>query len=104
MPAHETLHEAPHREIHYGFDDVRHPPCYFFYIQDDRLEWKEDASEDTNGVCSTFCEDGGGHYFDIHVGPFGFGQQVSREVMAEFWRRFGIPKKHVDAVTRGRTW
>ncbi|GIL76548.1 hypothetical protein Vretifemale_6045 [Volvox reticuliferus] len=104
MPAHETLHEGPHIEVHYGFDDGYDPPCYFFYVQDDRLGFKEGAAEAVDRVCSNFCEEGDGYYFDLHVGHTGFGQKVSREVMAEFWKRFGVPEPHVDAVKQGRTW
>jgi hypothetical protein len=104
MPAQTKIQEGPNVSIHYGFDDGVFPVNYFFYLEDKRLMWRDGVPRAVNSTCETFCEDGGGHYFELHVGLFGFGQKVSREVMAEIWTRFGVPSTHVDALNKGMGW
>ena len=103
MP-HETIQDGPNVSIHYGCDNALLPPRFFFYVQDERLMWMDGASRAMNSICQTFCEDGGGCYFAFNEGSFGFGEKVSREIMAEIWTRFGVPSSHVDALRSEKGW
>ncbi|KXN83826.1 hypothetical protein AN958_11111 [Leucoagaricus sp. SymC.cos] len=84
--------------VAYGCDDVL--GC-FLSVQDSRLMWKKGESKDVNDIAQELgIGDGGGWYFNLTTG-LGIGKRVSRETMAVFMKRFGIPQNHVNAVRQG---
>lgn len=86
-------------EIAYGTD---HATGYFLAVVDQRLMWKENASETVNGTVEKIDAGGDGSYFNLHTGAGGFGFRVSKEVIAEFMQRYGVPEDKLKLVRAGK--
>ncbi|KAJ6476342.1 hypothetical protein C8R45DRAFT_1102599 [Mycena sanguinolenta] len=88
--------------VAYGSDDVL---GVFLSVEDARLMWKENASQEINQIASDAAtgsyRDGGGVYLALTTG-MGIGKKVSKAAMVEFMKRYGVPAKHLDAVVRGQ--
>ncbi|KAK0478835.1 hypothetical protein IW261DRAFT_1564903 [Armillaria novae-zelandiae] len=85
--------------ISYGTD---HMTGYFLSVVDQRLMWEQNASEAVNGIAKKVEPGGNGAYFDLHTGMGGFGIRVSKEVIVEFMRRYGVPEDELKLVRAGR--
>ncbi|KAJ6536026.1 hypothetical protein DFH09DRAFT_98984 [Mycena vulgaris] len=87
--------------VTYGSDDIL---GVFFGVEDARLMWKEDASEEINevatGAATGSYGDGGGVYLALTT-QTGIGKKVTRATMVEFMKRYGVPANHLAAVARG---
>ncbi|PBK92476.1 hypothetical protein ARMGADRAFT_1013084 [Armillaria gallica] len=86
-------------EIAYGTD---HVTGYFLSVVDQRLRWKEGASEAVNDTVEKLDALGLG-YFNLHTGALGgFGFLVSKDVIAEFMQRYGVPEDKLKLVRAGK--
>ncbi|KAK0189840.1 hypothetical protein F5146DRAFT_1052855 [Armillaria mellea] len=86
-------------EIAYGTD---HVTGYFLAVVDKRLKWQQSASKAVNSIAQKVEAGGNGSYFDLHTGPGGFGSRVSKEVIAEFMQRYGVPEDILKLVRAGK--
>ncbi|KAJ7440785.1 hypothetical protein B0H11DRAFT_537231 [Mycena galericulata] len=88
--------------VSYGDNDIL---GVFLQVEDARLVWKKNASDEINEIASGAATgsygDGGGVYLALTTG-MGIGKKVSRATMVEFLRRYGAPANHLDAVARGK--
>ena len=72
---------------------------YWLSVFDSRLEYSEDASAEANRITEKIgVGDGGGSYFDLHTGNFGFGFKVSKSTLAEYWKRYGVPRAVINTM------
>ncbi|KAK0497844.1 hypothetical protein EDD18DRAFT_1159725 [Armillaria luteobubalina] len=85
-------------EIAYGSDKAT---GYFLAVVDKRLMWEKNASKAVNGIVEKVDGGGNGSYFDLHTGLGGFGSRVSKEVIAEFMQRYGVPEDKLKLVRAG---
>ncbi|KAK0236717.1 hypothetical protein EDD85DRAFT_770995 [Armillaria nabsnona] len=86
-------------EIAYGADEIT---GYFLAVVDQRLMWKQKASKAVNGTVEKVDAGGNGSYFNLHTGAGGFGFRVSKEVIAEFMQRYGVPEDKLKLVRAGK--
>ncbi|KAK0463030.1 uncharacterized protein EV420DRAFT_1151037 [Desarmillaria tabescens] len=85
-------------EIAYGTDRAT---GYFLAVVDKRLMWKTSADA-ANEVAKKIDAGGNGSYLDLHTGESGFGFRVSKEVIAEFMQRYGVPEEKLKLVRAGK--
>lgn len=81
--------------VAYGVD---HFNGIFLSVYDDRLKYDESASDEVNSILLRNHSVGGGSYFELHTGEMGFGHRVSKSAMEAFFRRFGVPEKHINQL------
>lgn len=82
--------------IAYGNDQV---VGVFLSVYDSRLEFSPTASNEVNAVTEVIgMKDGSGSYFNLHTGPFGFGQKVSYDTMRVYLSRFGVSDKQINSL------
>ncbi|KAL1748251.1 hypothetical protein HDZ31DRAFT_60446 [Schizophyllum fasciatum] len=84
--------------IAYGDDDAA---GYFLSVYDNRLEWHEDASDEINEVCEDVDPSGSGAYLSLTTG-LGIGKHVSKDTLAIFWRRYGVPASQIARLRGGQ--
>jgi hypothetical protein len=92
-----TRHEFTRGQTHiaYGTEELA---GYFLTVRDLRLEWTDEASEETNAVCETISIQGTGSYFHLYTGLNGYGQRVTVACMTVFMERYGVPESHIKLV------
>ncbi|KAL1924631.1 uncharacterized protein VTP21DRAFT_4285 [Calcarisporiella thermophila] len=87
-------------EISYGYDEPL--GGYFLSVVDKRLMWKPDMSNEVDEICNAVDMSGSGSYFDLNTYKTnGFGRNISKKAMLEFWKRYGIPEPHIRALKIG---
>ena len=92
------LGEYPNK-LDYGLD---HATGYFLSVYDSRLKDMHDESKEVNEIAyKVGVKDGGGSYFDLHTGEGGFGFGVSRDTMAVYWGRYGVPVSAINTMLAG---
>lgn len=85
--------------VAFGYEDDPGLANVFLSVDDKRLEYDGDASEAVNAVTQKVgVGDGGGSYFNLHTGRFGFGIQVDDKTMEVYLKRFGVPQEQIDAL------
>lgn len=84
--------------IAYGKD---HVTGYFLSVIDERLSWSSDASKQVNDITEKVNPDGGGCYFDLHTGSFGFGHKVDVPTILYFWKVYGVKEEHLEMARKG---
>ena len=83
--------------VAYGYDEGL--SNVFLSCFDKRLKFDSDASDQANAVTEGIGSgDGGGCYFELHTGVYGFGAKVDHETMATYLRRFGVPDDSILAI------
>ncbi len=89
-------HRTGHINVVYGLD---HTTGYFLAIEDGRLTFQEDASDEVNAIVHKIgIKDGGGSYFDLHTGDMGFGMKVSKATIIEFYKRYNVDQAFIDSI------
>jgi hypothetical protein len=83
--------------VAYGYDEpLDH---VFLSVIDKRLEYSSTASAEVNSITSKVgIHDGGGSYFNLHTGEFGFGFKVSHATMRTYLLRYGVTDKSIDDI------
>ena len=74
--------------VAFGYDEDPNGPGVFLSVFDNRLCYDPNATSSVNAVTESIgVKDGGGSYFDLHTGRFGFGVRVDHETMATFVKK-----------------
>ena len=74
--------------VAYGYDGMTD---VFLSVFDKRLAYNSDSTDKVNAVTESIGNgDGGGSYFDLHTGSYGFGKKVDDNTMATFLKRYGV--------------
>ncbi|KAI0029559.1 hypothetical protein K488DRAFT_88596 [Vararia minispora EC-137] len=85
-------------KIAYGDDDFL---GYFFSVEDARVSWAKDATQEMNTVAESVAADGGGSYLSLTTG-LGIGKRISAVTMAGYMRRYGVPDPQIEKMFRGQ--
>lgn len=71
----------------------------FLSVFDRRLEYDPSSTPEVNAVTEKIgVRDGGGSYFDLHTGDFGFGIKVDDVTMATYLKRFGVTDEQISSL------
>jgi hypothetical protein len=81
--------------VAYGYDEPL--DNVFLSVFDERLKYDSAASDGVNSITEKIgVKDGGGSYFDLHTGQYGFGLKVSHDIMRTYLARFGVTQNNID--------
>ena len=71
----------------------------FLSVYDQRLRYDGNSTSNVNAVTEKIgVHDGGGSYFDLHTGAYGFGIRVDDETMTTYLKRFGVTDDCISAL------
>ena len=86
-------------EIAFGYEDDPGLANVFFSVYDKRLRSDAASSAAVNAVTERVGHgDGGGSYFALRTGKYGFGVQVDDSTMAVYLKRFGVPEEQIETL------
>ncbi|KAI5891392.1 uncharacterized protein SCHCODRAFT_02628969, partial [Schizophyllum commune H4-8] len=85
-------------EVAYGSDPAI---GYFFSVCDSRIAYQSGSTAEVNSACEAIDYSGDGAYVSLTTG-LGIGKKVSKEAMAVFWERFGVPQSQIERLRGGQ--
>lgn len=90
--------------INYGYNGKK--SYYYLNLQDPRLAWRSGLAENVEKVTNDIDFSGEGIILQLHTCSSSTirGHQVSVETLAEFFKRYGIRKAHIEKMKEGKSF